>query len=325
MGQEDDTTESVGLPVETVAEAVSEDDDRDPEAVRETLAEISEDGTVTRTAIDEALADLSKVVATPETRVEITRRTLAAAREAAPPVAEADAVSSRLDDFETELSAIEARVDALGSRLSALVERAQDPDDPHAIGEAIREVRSEATDAQRAADSLAAEIEDFERMLRNPDRWADELHADIDAIEESIRELQEVATGVSDNEAGEFEREPALVWADATLQSRTQKLFIEDVRAELEALRRAALDRATGEPSEGLESRLDDVAALRSDVRRRLEEAAESTWKQKHGEVIESFARTLENLDSPVDWAEVQAELEQHRGQLVGSETPGHV
>ena len=320
MGQESDASELVGYSTAAAADRVVADGNRDPEAVRKALSEISEEGTVTQEAIDDALADLSKVVATPETRVEVARTALADAREAAAALRDTETVRSRLDGFEAEISALEERVDALGSRLTSLVERAQDPDDRYAIGSAIREIRSGAVDAQRDADALAAEIETFERQLRDPDRWADELRDDSDAIEEAIREPLAVATELSDGGGGGSESEPALVWADATLRNRMQKLYIEDVRAETDAVGEVALDRGIDDPCDGFGARLDELEALRAEVGRRLDDISESAWNRAHSGTIASFARTLEGFETPVDWSEVRACLESHRERLADPE-----
>jgi chromosome segregation ATPase len=317
MDREDDALDLTGRSIEAVAERISASGNHDPETVRETLAEISEEGTVTREAIDEALADLSKVVATPETRVEITRRTLTDASEAAEPVRDTEIVRSRLNNFETEISTLEERVTTLGSRLSALVERAQDPDDLHAIGSEIREIRSEATDVQGDADALTVEIESFEQYLRNPDRWADELGEDVDALEEAIEEPLEVAANVSDIERDGHERtDLALAWANATLQNRLQKLLIEDVKAELDALSEVAIDQGIDDPCNGIGQRLEEVETFRSDVSHRLDEVAKHSWERTHGEVINSFAQTLVEFEHPINWVELQDELEYHRERL---------
>ena len=317
MCRADDALELTGRSIEAVAERINASGHHDPETVRETLVEISEEGTVTREAIDEALADLSKVVATPETRVEITRRALTDASEAAEPVRDSEMIRSRLNNFETEISTLEERVTTLGSGLSALVERAQDPDDLHAIGREIREIRSEATDVQGDADALTIEIESFEQDLRNPDRWADELGADINALEEAIEEPLEVAANVSDIEGDGHERtDLALAWADATLQNRLQKLLIEDVTAELDALKEVVIEQGIDDRCDVIEQSLAEVESLRSDVSHRLDEVAKHSWERNHGEVINSFAQTVVEFEPPVNWAELQDELERHRERL---------
>jgi chromosome segregation ATPase len=320
MERIDEPAELMGRPVEAVVERVVANRDSDPETVRKILTEISEEETVTREAIDEQLADLSKVVATPETRVEVTRRALTDAREAAAIIANTNTVRSRLETFEAELTALDERVEELGSRLSSLVTRAQAPDDLYEIAREIQELRAEAIDAQRDADSLATEIEEFEQKIRNPERWADELHEDIDAIEDSIQNLLEFPDSLVDTTDEHFEKtDSSFRWADAVLRHRMQKLFIGDVRTELDALEQMLDQKATADPVDEIESRLDELEALRGNAGHRLDEIAASSWSQDHSETIESFVRELEAFDSPVDWAELENELQRHRGQLADS------
>ena len=310
MGQENDTVERMDRSMEAATERVVASVDDDSETGREALSEISEEGAITRTSIDQALAHLSKVVATPETRVEIAQRALRDAREAAAPIEGADTVRSRLNEFESRLTTLNERVDALGSQLSSLVDRAQAPDDLYAIGRAIREIRSQALDIQRGADGLVGEIEAFERKLRNPDRWAEELGEDIDAIETSISELREVAIDLSDarDDGGEG-TDLASRWVDAALQNRMQKLFIEDVRVELGALRQMTLDQEIDSFGDRISRRLEELESVRTDVSRRLGEVSEPSWRQNHDETIESFTQTLEDFDPPVDWTKLQERL----------------
>jgi chromosome segregation ATPase len=258
--------------------------------------------------------------------VEIAGKALANAREAAEPVEDADMVRSRLNEFESELTTLNERVDALGAQLSSLVERAQAPDDLYATGRAIQEIRSEALDVQRGADSLTGEIEAFEHKLHDPDRWAEELGEDIDAIETSVEELLEVAINLSDDrDDGTEGADLALTWVDATLQNRMQKLFIEDVRAELDALRQIALYEETDGSVDRISRRLDDLESLRTDVGRRLDEASEPSWRRNHGGTIESFAGTLEDFEPPVNWTKLRERLESYREEFADAKVSGCV
>lgn len=318
---EDDAPGLVGLPVETATQRVVETEGHDSRRVREQLTEISEDGTITRAAVEDALADLSKVVATPETRIEIARRALSDAREAATPVSDTDHIASRLREFEATLSALEERVDALGTRLSSLVEQSRDPDDLYAVAESIKELRAGALDAQRGADSLAVEIEEFERTLRRPDEWADELHEDIDAAEQSMEELLDAADSLSDaaNDSADGGN-PARRWADLSVQQRTQRLVVDDIGAERDALEQMAAHAGIDDVGDGIETRLDELDALCAEVGHRLDEVSEPSWRHAHDETIRSFARTVAEFEPPIDWERLQAEVETYHQRIADSE-----
>ncbi|WP_435365112.1 hypothetical protein [Haloarchaeobius sp. DYHT-AS-18] len=66
------TDDLAGLSVEDAAEVVLDrDESRDRDDVERTLQLVADDGVVTCEAVDDALGRVSKVVATPETRVEL--------------------------------------------------------------------------------------------------------------------------------------------------------------------------------------------------------------------------------------------------------------
>jgi predicted nucleic acid-binding Zn-ribbon protein len=320
MSQEDDTRGLIGLPIEVATERVAARKDRDPQTVREVLDEISEDGTVTRAALADALADLSEVIAAPESRIETARGALSDAREAAEPVTDTETVRSRMETFEAELSALDDRVETFESNRSSLVKRARDPEDLYVIAGAIGELRSRTATATEDADLLLAEIETFERKLCNPGEWVDELNTDIDAAEEAIEELLEVTSGLSDPAGDGDEIDPALRWADTTLQHHMQKLLLADIRTERDALRQLIAREGLADVTDEIDARLEDLETLRAGVGRRLDEVSRPSWREAHGETIESFARVLAEFDPPVNWATLQDELQTHREQLVDAE-----
>lgn len=316
MPQEDAAMELLGCSLATATDRVVERADCDRKTVRERLATVSEDGTVTQAAIDDTLAALSKVVATPETRVEVAENALSDARDAATPVATADAVRSQLTAFENELSALTERVETVGSRLSSLVDRAQDPDDAYALAQAIRDVRSSAIALQRDADSLLVEIEQFERKLDNPSTWADKLHEDLDAAEDSIAELLETADRLCESEDHSWEADPALLWAEARLQHQIQRLLLADINTERDALEQLAVADGTDDAGNEIESRITELREQIATVEKRLDEAAAPSWRQEYGETITSVTQTVETFEPPINWETVQETLERHRKQL---------
>lgn len=316
MSQEDDTRGLIGLPVEVATERVAARGDRDPQRVREVLDEISEDGTITRAALTDGLADLSEVITAPESRIETARGALSDAREAAKPVADTETVRSRMETFEAELSALEDRVETFESNRSSLVRRARDREDLYVIAGAIGELRSRAVTAEEDADLLLAEIETFERKLCDPSEWVDELNTDIDAAEAAIEELIEITGGLSDPADDGGEVDPALRWADATLQHHMQRLLFADIRTERDALRQLIAHEGLANVTDGIDARLEDLETLRAGVGRRLDEVSRPSWREAHGETIESFARVLAEFDPPVNWATVQDELRTHRERI---------
>lgn len=312
-GDADGESEILGLSVEQAAEQVAPTVDGDVETVRTTLRTISEDGTVTSGAVQDALADVSKVVATPETRVELAHDALTAAREAATPVADTDVVDSQLAAFEAELSDLDERVDTLGSRLSELVDR-DDAEDLYAVATSIRQLRADATDAQNAADALADEIKGFTRKLDDLSVWAGEIREDVDTLEASLEGLREAVDRLVDD--GVEDAEPPIAWADIRLQYRVQELIISDIHAELDALETLGDETGTETPADDIRTRLDELASLQTDITEGLDDAFDATWDPHYNVTVESFDQALAAFEPPVPWAELQNELKRHQNLL---------
>jgi len=338
MSQEDDAApdDVAGLPVEDAVDAVvARDDgnDRDRGEVRAALETVAEDGVVAWDGVDAALAHVSKVVATPETRVELAARGLSDAREAASPVADLDAVDSRLTAFEARLAAVESRTADLGADLQALVARPGegDPDaDLYATARGIRQLTADANEAHRAADELGVDVEEFEEWLADPDVRYEEFEGDVDAVERSVDELaaavDRLAADLAEGDDGDGEgagdeegntpADAAATWFDLTLRSRVIGLLLADVRAELADLRtwadREDLDH--GERLDAFDARLADLDDRVVAAGDRLDDLARPDWRARFDDRLDAFGSALDGLEPPVDWGEVQATLEEHRG-----------
>jgi chaperonin cofactor prefoldin len=338
-----------GMAVDDAVEAVvAADESRDPEAVRRALSQVSEDGVVTESAVDDAVGHLSKVVATPETRVELVGIELDEAREDAQPVADIDLVAARFDEYETELAALEDRLEGIQASLSDIVDRADDPVSLYAVGRGCSEVTAEANALQADADDLKLELEtDFQRWLTDARFRADRLGEDVDAVEGMLEELSEVAAALDDADedetptlpGGETVADPAVAWFDASLRVRVATLLLADLRAERADLR-AWLERESESESEGDEGEsetgredgaggeavdaLEDAAGRLASLDERasgledwLDALARPAWRDRFGDRVETFEHAVADRPTPVDWAAVQATLEEHRSAAV--------
>jgi len=320
-----------GMAVDDAIEAVvAADENRDPDAVRRALSHVSEDGVVTESAVDDAVGHLSKVVATPETRVELVGIELEEAREDAQSVADIDLVAARLDEYETELVALEDRLERVQASLSDVVDRAGDPESLYAVGRGCSEVTAEANALQADADDLKLELEnDFQRWLGDAGFRAERLDEDVDAVERMLEVLSGVAAALDDADegeqptlpGGEAVADPAVAWFDASLRVRVATLLLADLRAERADLR-TWLDRE-GEGEDGDEEAadaLEDAAGRLASLDERasgledwLDALAESAWRDRFGDRVETFEHAVDDRSTPVDWADVQAALDRHR------------
>ena len=338
MSQEDGERspgQIVGLSIDDAADVlVAADGTRDRDAVGRALSYVVEDGMVTEDGVDEALAHLSKVVSTPETRAELAAIELADAREAAEPVVDLDAVRTRLDAFEERLESVEARVAELGADLQALV-AAADPTDAeeryeHAVG--IQRLTRAADSTQRAADELQVDAEEFQRWLADAERRYDGIGEELDALDESLTDLAGVVDDVTAGSDGETDAEgadgarggdgtdPAAAWADAALRHRAVGLLFPDLRAELADLR--AMDERNGVDAEirdraaGIDARLDDLHERWRAIGDRLDDDARPAWRERYGDRVSRFEDAVDAIEPPIDWGAVQAELDEHRAAL---------
>ena len=320
----------VGRPVAEAVEAVlAEDDSRDRATVRATLERVAEDGVVTGSGIEGALAELSKVVSTPETRVELAAIGLTDARETAEAegVADLDTVRARLDAFESRLDAVRARIDGLGPELRAVIDRREEGD-VYAVAAGSRELEAEANELHRAADELGVELEEFGRWLTDPGTRYDELEEEVEAVEGSLEELagsvEELATAVDEDDgtnAGGTERgalpaDPGVAWADATLRTRVTSLLVADLRAELADLRAwpdGAADGVDTARLDDAEARLDRLEGRCRSLAERLDGLARPAWTGRFGDRLDGFEAATEGVEPPVPWGEVRAELERYR------------
>lgn len=314
MSEDADAVTVVGRSVDAAVEAVVDaDPSRDPEAVRAVLDGVVDDGVVTSEAVEGKVGETSLVVATAENRTEFARMALDDAREAvaAEGVGDVDVVRARLDRFETALAGVEDDLDALGDDLGNAVDGLDGAATYPAL-RALREVDRDARAVQLTADELKVDVEAFERQVRAPATWVEELDGDVDALDAAVGDLETAADAVADGAGGVDDHGDT--WADARLRAAAYDLLLADLRAELAALRAWPGDSPEG--VEAVASRLTDLADRLTAARERLGDGTRPEWRERHGDRIEEFERELVDRDPPVGWGEVEAELAARREAL---------
>ncbi|MCT9094678.1 hypothetical protein [Haloarchaeobius sp. HME9146] len=301
-----------GMPVADAAEVVLDrDQSRDRDEVERTLQIVADDGVVTREAVDDALGRVSKVVATPETRVELAARDLAEARETASHVADLDTVQARLDEFEARLSAVEDRTAELGEELQTTVGQQSATGDIYEIASEVRRITSLANNAQQVADDLKLDIEDFEKWVGSQSVRFRQLDEEVEAAGERLDELAAALDREwSDDDAGD--------WVDMQFQRRVLDLVLADLWASLAEFRtwadREDLDRDDRDP--GVAATLDDLDDQLASFDQRLDEVARSAWRDRFGEVLDSLEAACDHLEPPIPWGEVEQVLDEHRSMV---------
>lgn len=292
---------------DVVATVVGDTDPPDSTAVREALEPVTEGDVVTSDAVETAVSDTSKIVATAETRVELAEIAFEDAVTAADHVADIEIVAARIGGYEAQLADIETDVTTLSDDLPAPVH-----DDPRAVYGLAVDLRRVATTAQNVAqraDELSFELERFEAWLDSPDRRYTELGGDIDLVADSVDELSTVADALPAAET------PARDWADAAMRADVVSLLAADLRAEMADLRRWA-DREDVAFQAELADRVETVGRRVRNLVDVLNEHAEPTWRNQFNQDLSAFRSELSAFEPPVDWHHVQETLDNHRRSL---------
>jgi len=307
-----------GLSLDAAVDDVVARTGDDPDAVRAALKRVTEAGEIRREAVDDALAHLSKVVSTPETRVENAGMLIDDAREAAAAVEHLDSVAGRLDDFADRHAAVASRVDDLGEQLQSVIALANESGAIYETAAEIRRLNAAANSAQHDADRLGVDAEEFEAWVRNPDRQVDALDDDADAVADVI----DGVTGTLDALAAgdvEADADPAAVRFDAALRHRVSRLLLDDLRAEIDDLQAwpdPAPDDAHGAVDpEGLDA-LDDRLTSLEDRWREIDgrfDGDATEWRDHYGDRLSDFEAALDDHAPPVDWGAVESVLGEYR------------
>lgn len=325
MTDHDDSLD--GLSLDAAVDAVVARTGDDPDAVRAALGRVTEDGIVRREAVDDALAHVSKVVSTPETRVENAGMLIDDAREAAAAVAHLDSVAERLDDFEERHAAVASRVDDLGDQLQSVVELANDPDAIYETAVEIRRLEAAANSAQHTADELGVDAEEFEAWVRHPGRRLDALDDDADAVASFIDGVGETLDMLAAEDV-DTDADPAAIRFDAVLRHRVSRLLLDDLRAEVDDLRvwpDPGPDDAHGAvDADGLAA-LDDRLAGLEDRWRSIDDRFDGEptveWRDRYGDRLADFEAALDGHAPPVDWGAVESLLGEYRPENEDAES----
>ncbi|WP_435185063.1 halo transducer protein [Halobellus sp. EA9] len=224
-----------------------------------------------------------------------------------------DVVSARLDRYEATLDGIDSRVRDLGADLQAVSNPADDPD---AVYEAVCELRriaGEADGVQQTADELQFDLEDFEAWLGSHERRRQAFEEDVDVVADALEAARTAAASPLDAES----------WVDAVLRVEVTPVLLADLCAEHDDLR-AMAERAgvDGGWADDLEDRLADLDSRVAAARAALNDAAEPSWRERYGARIAAFRERGAAAEPPVEWGEVQAELDSARA-LDGPYAPG--
>lgn len=304
----------VATPLDELVEAAADQTGEDPESIRTWLEPFTDDGGVTAAAIEATVTDVSQILATAETRVDLATRTHESVRDAAADAPDLDIVDVRRRAFEERLSDLRADVEALGGDLGSATDDLESPVDVYRAAVDLHEITTGAQEVVRVAHDLETELEAFEAWLSSANRRHDALVDDVDGAEESAAAVAEAVEALRTEDAPEQER-----WFDATVQTRVLEVVVTDLRAEAADLRAWADGEGVSFPTD-IGTRIDEVEVA-------VEATAEAlvdrpSLDDRFAERLEALETELSAIDPPVAWARVEEVIAEAREGISG-ETGG--
>jgi len=294
-------------PLDELVDDVVDRTDEEPESIRTWLEPFTEDGKVTPAAIESSVTDVSQILATAETRIDLATRTHDEAT-AAGNAPDLDIVDVRRRAFGDRLDDLRADVEALGDDLGAAWSGLDEPVAVYRAAVALHEITTDAQDIVRVAHDLETELEAFEAWLRSANRRHDALVDEVEAAEESAAAVAETVESLRDANDADPER-----WFDAAVQTRVLDLVVADLRAEADDLR-AWADRDGVSFPDDVDARIDDLEAEVTDHVEALGDGTDGD--DEFGERLDALDAELEAVEPPVAWARVDDTVAEARSAL---------
>jgi hypothetical protein len=303
------------VPLDEFVDDVADRTGEDPESVRTWLDPFTDDGSVTPEAIEATVTDVSQILATAETRVDLATRTVENASDAVADVPDLEIVRVRQNAFEERLADLRSDIEELGGELSAA---ANDLDSPVDIYEAAVDLHEVTTDAQRivrVAHDLETEIEAFEAWLGSANRRRDALVDDVEAAEESVESLGETIESLRNADDPGLER-----WFDAAVQTRVLDVVAADLQAEAAGLREWA-EREDKSFPDDIETRIESIRDEATASASAL--ADHPDWDDQFDERLEDLDAALSAVEPPVAWGRVDEVIQETREGIAADGASG--
>ncbi|KOX96913.1 hypothetical protein [Halorubrum tropicale] len=296
------------VSVDVLVDEVSDRVDADPESIRRRLDPVTDDGTVTAAAFESTVTDVSQILATAETRVDLATRAHEDATAAAADAPDLDVVEVRRRAFGARLDDLRAEVEALADDLGAARADPESPMDVYRAAVELHEVTTGAQDVVRVAHDLETELEAFEAWLSSANRRHDGLVDEVEAAEESAESLAETVGALRAAEEPDPERR-----FEAGVQARVLDLVVADLRAEAEDLRAWAERDGVAFPDD-VDARLDELEAEVAAHGAALADGADRD--DRFGERLDALDAELAAIEPPVAWARVDETVAEARSAL---------
>ena len=296
-----DISSSVNLALSDFVDEVAERTGEDPSAVRTYVDPFVDEGVITDEAIEQSVTDVAQILATAETRVDLATRKRAEVRTAVTAAPDLAIVGVRDRAFRDRLADLRADVEDLGRTLTSV---RTGIDSPVAVYQAGADLHDLTTDAQRivrVSHDLETELGAFEAWLSSAPRRHDAIVDEIDAAESSAAAVTESIDTLLTSNQHDAER-----WFDARVQTLVLGVVIDDLRAEMADLREWAAREQRSFPTK-VEERIESLGEVAAACARDLEESPRE--ETAHDDRLEKLRKQLAEVDPPVAWARVDAQV----------------
>ncbi len=309
MSSTEEPPELAGLALDDAVDVVVATYNVDRDRATTILRSVADDGVVSREAVSDRLGHVSKVVSTPETRLELTERTHQAIIDRVEEAPDYETITARLTQYETRLDDIREAISNLGTQLQTLIDR-RDDGALFPLARDLEQLSERAKQLQQQADKLNADLETFADWLDDPSVRADRLAEDVNLLEEGLASLEATVDDVSPDADEDADRQ----WFDASLRQRVFALLVADLRFEYREL--AEWEATIGADATGLEAVDERIDALEMEITAlndQLKALARSAWIDRFADRFDAFETELDAFDPPVHWGAVQDVLAAHR------------
>ena len=310
-------TESTLLetPLDELVKTAADQTGKNPKSIRTWIEPFTDDGDVTSAAIESAVTDVSQILATAETRVDLATRAYENARDAAADAPNLDIVDVRQGEFKQRLTDLRADVEVLGGELGSAVGELDSPVDVYEAAVGLHEITTDAQEIVRVAHDLETELEAFEAWLSSANRRHDALIDDIEGAEESAAAVAETVETLRAADDPEQER-----WFDATVQTRVLEVIVADLRTEAADLRAWADSEGVTFPDD-VKKRIDK---LEDKTAANYEELTDRpSLDDQFDKRLGMLETELSDIDPPVAWARID-EIITEVGEGISCGTSGN-
>ena len=293
------------VPLDELVDDVADRTGEDPESVRTWLDPFTDDGSVTPEAIEATVTDVSQILATAETRVDLATRTVEDASDAVADVPDLKIVRVRQRAFKGRLADLRTDVEGLGEELSGAANDLGSPVDIYEAAVDLHEITTDAQRIVRVAHDLETEVEAFEAWLGSANRRRDALVDDLEAAEESAESLGETVESLRSADDPDPEQ-----WFDAAVQARVLDLVVADLRTEAAGLREWA-EREDKSFPDDIEARIESI---RDEATASAEALADRPDRDdRFDERLADLDAALSAVDPPVAWGRVDEAVQEAR------------